>query len=210
MSEVKAIEQLIEVVTGEVVKREVCNLSEIVKILNDGLVYRIDIVSRKKETKVRDIKQRFYYVTSVKELGDLYPTIKAVCKETNARAYITVNGKDLETHASVTAIVIQEMVLTGRAHKFFDAPKEAFFDERNADMSNFRVIDFDSEELESFLTKLKEMIKEVGFGEIVTYYPTVNNYHVIIKKCRMDRVIALMSEFGLVYDPAIKTTLLYY
>lgn len=159
------------------------NLKKITKLLDfkDGTFYYLEILQRKKDNpnviKDRKIYQRF--ITSLKELYEIFDDIKLLCKIYNARAYFSLIPRSNERFAKECLRAYTEKVCSNNYKNTFLIPdKVVLLPQVVCPGNKMWILDVDVRD-EDYIDEFKDAIdgKLVDIFEILD---TPNGYHVIV------------------------------
>lgn len=160
------------------------NLNKITKLLDfkDGAFYYLEILQRKKDNpnvvKDRKIYQRF--ITSLKELYEIYNDVKLLCKVYNARAYISLIPRSNEKFTKECLRAYTEKVCSNNYKNTFLIPDKVVLLPQVvlSSLDKMWILDVDIKD-EDYIDEFKDAIdgKLVDVFEILD---TPNGYHVVV------------------------------
>lgn len=160
------------------------NLNKITKLLDfkDCAFYYLEILQRKKDNpnvvKDRKIYQRF--ITSLKELYEIYNDVKLLCKVYNARAYISLIPRSNEKFTKECLRAYTEKVCSNNYKNTFLIPDKVVLLPQVvlSSLDKMWILDVDIKD-EDYIDEFKDAIdgKLVDVFEILD---TPNGYHVVV------------------------------
>ncbi len=139
--------------------------------------YFVQIIKRRKDNPLMkkdvSIKDRLF-IYSLEDLFSLESKIIESCNYHNARAYITVNPRNLEKVALETLRIIAEHI----SKKEFKAVRNTYYSAcgQFASAKNYWFIDLDEKDLD----KKKEIEEEIGVNRVIEI-PTKTGIHIVVK-----------------------------
>lgn len=195
---------------------EIDNRNQVKNLLKFGedTYYYLQIIQRKKENPdlpKQEIKRWRLFITSLKTLTECDPYIEFICKNFNARAYISILPRSLENFALKNLISFAEVIKNKSYSQCFRTSDKIALDSETIKWKGViprsrLLLDFDGPSLDR--TETKRYLTEKGFV-IEDIIPTKNGFHVICENCNPSRLLGVtMGKDLIVKDDKVEFTLI--
>lgn len=163
------------------------NFDRIIPLLNwksDDEFYFVQILRRKKENagmKGNARVVRTYKITNEDQLLELKEDIISLCKESNARAYISLNVKSFKK-VSFNALKILAERIACEQFKAASSAYDSAIGQTKTDRDKSWIVDFDSKDDDEYIelvSAIKQCKSKTGEETVRAVIPTKNGYHLI-------------------------------
>lgn len=163
-----------------------------------------------------EIEISTFYITSIKELEELMPTITQICDATNSRAYININSRSFKSVALHTNKKLGEILVNGDykyARKIYESEANS---RSNSDDKKW-IVDFDYEDgygnaannystLIEALGFLYQLQEKDGYTPLTDIIHTKFGVHIVTRPFRLNKFKEKYPKIDVHKEP---TTLLY-
>mgnify|MGYP003424370759 CR=1 FL=1 len=174
---------------------------------DDGSIVHVTIVQRSKDGHPRATRYiQDFYIKSESDFEFMYPAIKVICNEYNARAYINPNPKYPE-HIIYKIIELCVAKLKNKHYGILDMFGHCA-DKAITKHRKIWMIDIDERHDEETLNTLINLIRKCKSNHndpIIDILPTVNGWHIMTNPFSIDDLGGIKLEIN-----KNSSTLLYY
>lgn len=180
------------------------NLEDIIPLLkfeSEDDFYYLQILQRKKENPYigsNSIVIKNYFISSKESLLKMYPEIKTLCNQFNARASIRLNKRSYESVAFKTLANIANS-MQNKEYKFIKNSYSRACGLSHNDKVKKWIIDIDEEVSFDYLYNMNELIIELG-GEVLVKLRSKSGYHLITTPFRLDKFKDIYKDIDIHKD----------
>lgn len=161
------------------------NVRDIMKFNNNGdTLYFVELIKRKKDNPAmmssREFVKQFYF-KSADDFNNAETTIKTLCQQLNARAYIYMNARSAAMVDKYTKIYADRFRRNKRLAAHFGNNPMAFAAGRSFDAPDRPLcfVDIDSDDFNDISAAMK-IIQDAGIKPLFAYRSMNNGLHVIL------------------------------